>query len=304
MRCSRISAEKLPISRWQRDLTDSTVLRTLGTAFGHTQIALESLQRGLGKLNADTARLAADLDASWEVLAEAVQTVMRRYGLPEPYEQLKALTRGKRITSESDARVHQAGSRCRPMPDSGFCADAGDATRASRAIWPPDLRTRGASFQRAIPCAGFFFALLASIAACTTPAPSLRRLRRTARLARQWNEPATPFRIYGNTWYVGTCGLSSILITSVQGHVLIDGDTELAPPLIEANIRRLGFRVEDVRYILNSHEHFDHVGGIARLQRDSRATVVWPALRPPRRSNVGAAIAAIRNSSPRTRFRQ
>ena len=94
-------SEKLPISRWQRDLTDSTVLRALGTAFGHTMIALESLQRGLGKLNPDPARIAADLDASFEVLAEAVQTVMRRYGLPEPYEQLKALTRGERITREA-----------------------------------------------------------------------------------------------------------------------------------------------------------------------------------------------------------
>ncbi|MBA8887977.1 adenylosuccinate lyase [Dokdonella fugitiva] len=92
---------KLPISRWQRDLTDSTVLRALGTAFGHTQIALDALQRGLGKLNAAPDRLAADLDASWEVLAEAVQTVMRRYGLPEPYEQLKALTRGQGITRDA-----------------------------------------------------------------------------------------------------------------------------------------------------------------------------------------------------------
>jgi adenylosuccinate lyase len=94
-------AEKLPISRWQRDLTDSTVLRALGTAFGHTLVALESLQKGLGKLTVNAERIAADLDASWEVLAEAVQTVMRRYGLPEPYEQLKALTRGQGITRES-----------------------------------------------------------------------------------------------------------------------------------------------------------------------------------------------------------
>ena len=94
-------AEKLPISRWQRDLTDSTVLRALGTAFGHTQVALESIARGLSKLNPAPERLAADLDASWEVLAEAVQTVMRRYGLPEPYEQLKALTRGQGITRDS-----------------------------------------------------------------------------------------------------------------------------------------------------------------------------------------------------------
>jgi len=91
---------KLPISRWQRDLTDSTVLRALGTAFGHTQVALDALLRGLGKLSANPERLAADLDASWEVLAEAVQTVMRRHGLPEPYEQLKALTRGQGITRD------------------------------------------------------------------------------------------------------------------------------------------------------------------------------------------------------------
>jgi len=94
-------AEKLPISRWQRDLTDSTVLRALGTAFGHTVVALESLKKGLGKLTVNADRIAADLDASWEVLAEAVQTVMRRYGLPEPYEQLKALTRGQGITKDS-----------------------------------------------------------------------------------------------------------------------------------------------------------------------------------------------------------
>ena len=94
-------AEKLPISRWQRDLTDSTVLRAMGTAFGHTLVALESLQMGLDKLQVAPERLAADLDASWEVLAEAVQTVMRRHGLPEPYEQLKALTRGQGITRET-----------------------------------------------------------------------------------------------------------------------------------------------------------------------------------------------------------
>ena len=92
---------KLPISRWQRDLTDSTVLRALGTAFGHTQVALDSLAKGLGKLEVNPARLDADLDAAWEVLAEAVQTVMRRHGLPNPYEQLKALTRGQGITAGS-----------------------------------------------------------------------------------------------------------------------------------------------------------------------------------------------------------
>jgi adenylosuccinate lyase len=94
-------AIKLPISRWQRDLTDSTVLRALGTAFGHMLIGFDALQRGLGKLSVNPQRLAADLDGAWEVLAEAVQTVMRRHGLPNPYEQLKALTRGLGINQSS-----------------------------------------------------------------------------------------------------------------------------------------------------------------------------------------------------------
>ncbi|MEE4174179.1 MAG: adenylosuccinate lyase [Xanthomonadales bacterium] len=94
-------AQKLPVSRWQRDLTDSTVLRTLGTALGHGQIAFASLEKGLGKLEVNAERLAADLDAAWEVLAEPIQTVMRLHGIENPYEQLKALTRGKQITRES-----------------------------------------------------------------------------------------------------------------------------------------------------------------------------------------------------------
>jgi adenylosuccinate lyase len=88
-------SEKLPISRWQRDLTDSTVLRNMGTALGYALLGYESCLRGLNKLEANPARLAEDLDANWEVLAEPIQTVMRRYGLEKPYEQLKALTRGK-----------------------------------------------------------------------------------------------------------------------------------------------------------------------------------------------------------------
>ncbi|MGK2924313.1 MAG: adenylosuccinate lyase [Lysobacterales bacterium] len=92
-------ASKLPVSRWQRDLTDSTVLRVIGTAYGHSLIALSSLLKGLGKLEVDAARLAADLEASWEVLAEPIQTVMRRYGIDNPYEQLKALTRGQQISA-------------------------------------------------------------------------------------------------------------------------------------------------------------------------------------------------------------
>jgi adenylosuccinate lyase len=91
-------AEKLPISRWQRDLTDSTVLRNMGVALGYALLAYDSLLRGLGKLEADEQRLHADLDANWELLAEPVQTVMRRYGIANPYEKLKELTRGKRIS--------------------------------------------------------------------------------------------------------------------------------------------------------------------------------------------------------------
>ncbi len=88
-------SEKLPISRWQRDLTDSTVLRNMGVAFGYSLLGYDSCLKGLNKLEANRARLAEDLDSSWEVLAEPIQTVMRRYGVENPYEQLKALTRGK-----------------------------------------------------------------------------------------------------------------------------------------------------------------------------------------------------------------
>jgi len=94
-------SEKLPVSRWQRDLTDSTVLRNLGVALGYGVVAWDACMRGLDKLEVNHAAIDADIDASWEVLAEPVQTVMRRYGLPQPYEQLKALTRGKGITEEA-----------------------------------------------------------------------------------------------------------------------------------------------------------------------------------------------------------
>jgi metallo-beta-lactamase class B len=92
-----------------------------------------------------------------------------------------------------------------------------------------------------------------------------------------WDKPAPPVRIHANTYLVGTCGISSILITGSQGHVLIDGGTEQGADLIANNIRRLGYRVEDIRFILHSHEHFDHVGGISKLQRMSGATLVASA---------------------------
>ena len=92
-----------------------------------------------------------------------------------------------------------------------------------------------------------------------------------------WSQPQQPFRIYGNSWYVGTRGLSAVLITSPQGHVLIDGTLEGNAAQIEANIRALGFRLRDVRLILNSHAHADHAGAIARLAHDSGATVAASA---------------------------
>ena len=96
----RHMSEKLPISRWQRDLTDSTVLRNMGVALGYAVLAYQSLAAGLGKLEINEAAIAADLDNSWEVLAEPIQTVMRRFGLPQPYEQLKKFTRGEAMTRE------------------------------------------------------------------------------------------------------------------------------------------------------------------------------------------------------------
>ncbi|WP_394757429.1 adenylosuccinate lyase [Rhodoferax sp.] len=93
-------SEKLPISRWQRDLSDSTVLRNMGVALGYATLAYQSLNTGLGKLEINEVAIAADLDASWEVLAEPIQTVMRRFGLPQPYEQLKKFTRGEPMTRE------------------------------------------------------------------------------------------------------------------------------------------------------------------------------------------------------------
>ena len=108
----RYLAEKLPVSRWQRDLSDSTVLRNAGVALGHTLLAYESCLRGLGKLEVDPARMAEDLESNWEVLAEPVQQVMRKHGVPEAYEKLKALTRGRRL----DRRQLAAFVRSLPIP--------------------------------------------------------------------------------------------------------------------------------------------------------------------------------------------
>jgi adenylosuccinate lyase len=129
-------ADKLPISRWQRDLTDSTVLRNVGVALGHTLLGWDACLRGLGKLEVDAQRLQADLDACWEVLAEPVQTVMRRYGVPNPYEQLKELTRGKGITAQALAEfvdrlpIPQAErDRLRAMTPASYIGKAAELAR-------------------------------------------------------------------------------------------------------------------------------------------------------------------------------
>lgn len=97
-------SEKLPVSRWQRDLTDSTVLRNMGVGFAYSLIAYESTLKGLGKLQLNASVIDADLDSAWEILAEPLQTIMRRYGVDEPYEKLKALTRGKKVDADSLAQ--------------------------------------------------------------------------------------------------------------------------------------------------------------------------------------------------------
>jgi adenylosuccinate lyase len=109
----RYMADKLPVSRWQRDLTDSTVQRNIGVALAHSDVAIQSVSRGLARLEVDGTRLLADLDANWELLAEPIQTVMRRHGVPEAYEQLKALTRGRRL----DAAAVAAFVRGLPIPE-------------------------------------------------------------------------------------------------------------------------------------------------------------------------------------------
>ncbi len=114
-------------------------------------------------------------------------------------------------------------------------------------------------------------ALAWPLAAATAPDPLTQPVQ-CARCA-GWNEAVTPFSVYGNTWYVGVRGLSSLLVVTSGGLILLDGDLPQSAPLIEASIKALGYRVSDIRLILASHGHFDHVGGIAALQRDSGAQV-------------------------------
>ncbi len=129
-------AAKLPVSRWQRDLTDSTVLRTLGVGLAHSLVAYQSALKGVGKLEVNAAALNADLDANWEVLAEPIQTVMRRYGIEQPYEQLKALTRGQRVDQATLrdfitglAIPDEAKRRLLALTPAGYIGNAADQAR-------------------------------------------------------------------------------------------------------------------------------------------------------------------------------
>jgi adenylosuccinate lyase len=122
---------KLPLSRWQRDLTDSTVLRNMGVGLAHSLVAWQSTLRGLAKLEVDARRMEADLDESWAVLSEAIQTVMRRYGIPEPYEKLKQLTRGKPVDRNTLAALideleipEDARQRLRTLTPASYLGDA------------------------------------------------------------------------------------------------------------------------------------------------------------------------------------
>jgi metallo-beta-lactamase class B len=124
-----------------------------------------------------------------------------------------------------------------------------------------------------IPRASAFKGTLLLIASVALGAHAATPSASSCEECAEWNTSQQPFRVYGNTWYVGVHGLSSVLITSPQGHVLIDGDIPESAPKIAASIRALGFRMEDVKLILNTHVHFDHAGGIADLQRMSGATV-------------------------------
>jgi len=133
-------AEKLPVSRWQRDLTDSTVLRNMGVALGHALLGWTSLRQGLAKLAVDGPRLAADLDHNWEVLAEPIQTVMRRYGIANPYEQLKALTRGK--SGMTQASLHAFIAGLAGLPD--------DAKSRLKALTPANYIGLAAELARRI----------------------------------------------------------------------------------------------------------------------------------------------------------
>ncbi|MFC0253789.1 subclass B3 metallo-beta-lactamase [Massilia consociata] len=119
----------------------------------------------------------------------------------------------------------------------------------------------------------YIFKTMATAALLSAAFPAFAHDALTCTSCEEWNKPAAPFNIYGNTYYVGTAGLSALLVTGPQGHVLLDGALPQSAPLIRKNIEALGFRMKDIKLILNSHAHFDHAGGIAALQKASGAVV-------------------------------
>ena len=127
--------------------------------------------------------------------------------------------------------------------------------------------------MRPIETTAALAALLAMSTATAVPAARAAAPATACPVNAGWDTPSAPYHVHGDTWYVGTCGITALLVTSPQGHVLLDGGTAKGAALIEANIRAAGFEVEDVKYIVGSHEHFDHAGGIAALQKASGATV-------------------------------
>jgi metallo-beta-lactamase class B len=123
-------------------------------------------------------------------------------------------------------------------------------------------------------------ALSAAILMALAPVAAFAADPQSCTMCAEWNQPQEPFSLYGNSYYVGVHGLSAVLITTPSGHVLIDGGLESSAPQVVANIRKMGFRIQDVKYILNSHAHYDHAGALAELQRQSGAVVLagTPAL--------------------------
>jgi metallo-beta-lactamase class B len=120
----------------------------------------------------------------------------------------------------------------------------------------------------------YLCAIVLAVLGAAGPLRTAAALAQACKADAGWNDPGPPQRVFGNTYYVGTCGISALLVTSDRGHILIDGATTPAAPMIEANIRALGFKITDVKYILATHAHLDHAGGFARLQHDSKAVMI------------------------------
>lgn len=170
----------------------------------------------------------------------------------------------KASSRNSNPRCHSGVSRNPATSGRGRSEAPGSGLRRNDGI-------SRASLKRLLPALALLLSPGIALAADAAPTNTISA---TCAADAGWNDPATPRRVHGDTWYVGTCGISALLIASPQGHVLVDGATPAAGAQIVDNIRTLGFKPEDVRYIVFSHEHFDHVGGLAELQRATGAPVL------------------------------